>query len=436
MTWPDDLDRSSSRIASNLTIDHGRCVQGVPGAVLAPADEREVAACFRWLRDHQIPYVLRGTGHSSGGQSVIEGGVMVDLRRLSGVVSDQPDQQRVTVRAGTDWIVLCDHLAPRGRRPVSLTTNLYSSIGGTLAVGGFGDTTHIHGLQTSSVLGLTLVTPDGEVRELGPDDELFQFALAGRGQLGAITSVTLRTIEAPFRLLVRRIEWRSLYEFTRDALIISTLGLYDFMRARVFWRAGNSVEAFCARFTAQPLDLQPRYEVLAPGDWTTVAEVDLLEHLRTDVSATWTYGCPAVEMVLPLPGALEAWDRRINPRILASGLVPYLQHGAALGLTPRQSLPLAPTPDSNFALMVALRPTVPVEHVSTFLGPAREIAAEAIDAGGRLYLMSVEPDRERLARQFGDAWPRWQRLKAALDPLGLCNPGLLTAATSAASASA
>jgi cytokinin dehydrogenase len=361
---------------------------------------------------------------------------MIDLRRLSGVVADHPDTKQITVRAGTDWIVLCNHLAAQGRRPVCLTTNLYSSIGGTLAVGGFGDTTHRFGLQTASVLGLTLVTPDGEVRELGPDDELFQFALAGRGQLGAITSVTMRTIDAPFRLMMRRIEWRSLYEFVRDGLIISSLGLYDFVRARVFWRPGNSVEAYCARFTDERGGLLPRYEILSPADWTTVAEGDLLELQRSDLSASWTYGCPAVEMVLPLPGALQTWDQRINPKILRSGLVPYLQSGASIGITPRQSIPLAPTPESNYSLMIALRPAVPVEHVAAFVDAARAIAAEAIDAGGRLYLMSIEPDRERLARQFGDAWHRWIQLKCKLDPLGLCNPGLLTAPTSALSASA
>lgn len=360
---------------------------------------------------------------------------MIDIRRLTGIVEDNPAEEWVRVRAGTQWLELCDYLAPQGRRPVSLTTNARSTIAGTLSVGGFGDTTHRRGLQTASVLGLTLITPDGDRHEVGPEDELFRFALCGLGQLGAITEVTLRTLRAPYRLFLRRMEWKGIGHFVRDAVILTGLRIYDFMRMRLFWRSGNAIEGICARFSevdlppdATPDDVvEPGFNLLQPAEWANVQSADLLEQdLRRDARESWkTYACPAVEFVLPLPEGLDVWAHQLNRVILESGMLPYLAHGSAIVLTPRQHLPLAPVPDADFSLMVALRPIVPIAQAARFVEPMGTIAAAVIDAGARLYPMSIQPDRERLKRQFGAAWQPWLELKQRVDPLGLCNPGLL-----------
>jgi hypothetical protein len=173
--------------------------------------------------------------------------------------------------------------------------------------------------------------------------------------------------------------------------------------------------------------VEPGFNLLQPAEWTNVQSADLLEQdLRVDARESWrTYACPAVEFVLPLPRGLEVWPQ-LNQVILESGMVRYLAHGSAIVLTPRQRLPLAPVPDADFSLMVALRPIVPIPQAERFVEPMATIAAAAIDAGARLYPMSIEPDRERLERQFGAAWKPWLALKQRVDPLGLCNPGLLT----------
>jgi FAD/FMN-containing dehydrogenase len=58
--------------------------------------------------------------------------------------------------------------------------------------------------------------------------------------------------------------------------------------------------------------------------------------------------------------------------------------------------------------------------------PARALAQEALAMGARLYRMSVEPDQELVNAQYGPALATWQSLKRAVDPRGLCNPGLLS----------
>jgi FAD/FMN-containing dehydrogenase len=87
-------------------------------------------------------------------------------------------------------------------------------------------------------------------------------------------------------------------------------------------------------------------------------------------------------------------------------------------------LPLAPIPPGGdgSALLVALRPELPVAAARALLPALRELAAHALAAGGRLYLMSVEPETPGfLEAQFGDALPRLRELKDALDPHRLLN---------------
>lgn len=405
--------------------DYGKLVTRTPAVVLAPRDEAEVASCFRFLSSEDVPFVLRGTGHSSGGQTVTDG-VLVDLRAVSGIVRDEPDRERITVRGGTSWLALCEHLEPQRRRPVALTDNARMTIAGTLSVGGFGDTSHRHGMQIASVERLVVITPDGERHDAGPNDDLFRFALAGRGQLGAITEITLRTLRATFATAVRRFEYRTIDEYVRDALVATSLGLYEFMRARVFWNSPNAVHAIWGNFTDEMPAADPGIGLLRPREWSPFAQGNLLEQLRLDASPRWTSACPAVELALPLPAGLGAWNS-INDHLHRHGVLAHLQHGASIAIVPRHDLPLAPVPDADYSLLIALRPIMPPDTIDRWVPIMRDVATMAIDAGARLYLMSVEPDRGRVLRQFGSAAAVWEGIKRRVDPRGLCNRGLIVA---------
>lgn len=426
LAWTSEGPRARD-FRTDPSLDFGRTIQRVPLATVAPIDEAQLAEALRFLRETGTRYVLRGSGHSSGGQALIDGGVVVDLGGLAGIVADDPEGETITVRGGTHWLQLCEHLARQGRRPPCLTTNAASSVAGTLAVGGFGDTTHLHGLQTAGVTSLRLVTPDGACHGLDERDELFRYALAGRGQLGAISEVTLRTVRGSSRLAVRRFEWATLDRFLRDALVMTALRAYDFMRVRMFWTERHAIQGFCGRFVEErPAEEEPAIAMLAADGWTTYGQTDLLEDLRVDVSAGWTYACPAVELVFPLPELLQRWDA-VNAHLHRTGITRFLRHGAALVLVPRQALPLAPVPEVPYSLMVAFRPMVPPAEAAAIAPAMRDLAALGIDLGARLYLMSVEPDLARIRTSVGPAWDRWVSLKRAVDPDGLCNPGLLAA---------
>ncbi len=413
------LEEDTARfdVRTNPCVDFGRLEERIPRCRFSPKNEGQVQDTLRFLRSVHLPYKLRGGGHSSGGQTLIREGAVVDLRKLSFI--DDEGGGLVTVGGGTWWLELVEHLLP-DRRPPVLTDNLRSTVAGTLAVGGFGDTSHVFGLQIDSVERLEVVTPDGALRRLSREDELFGLVLAGRGQLGAIVSATLKTIARPSTLLARLLVWDRLEDFLVDA---GALTGFEYLRARRFW-APSRVEAIAGGFGTPPdAPLRALERARISPSWE---RIDLPSTYRADPSPTWIHSTPAVEMTLPLSSALETL-REIDARLAAKALLPHLGHGASVSVIPRSSLPLAPTPPEP-SLLLALRPQMHPSEARAGLGALRSIGALALAGGGKLYGVSVEPEPLDLRAQFGDALEALLASKALLDPEGLLNPGLLGAA--------
>lgn len=431
IAWPEDYSRDPDDFRANPCIDFGRVVHREPQFVLRPADVDQLAASMVMLRDRGVPYHVRGAGHSSGGQPLSDGGAVIHTAALSRIVEDRPDAEQIVALGGTWWLPIVEHLAAQGRRPVALTGNGRVSIAGSLSAGGFGDTTHLRGLVVRSVDALTLVTPDGARRTLRRGDELFAYALAGRGQLGVIADATLRTIRRPLAVAARRMRWTTLRDFVRDAALIARYRLYEYVRARVFWDHTDHVDGAVGHFTDRPFASRSE-SILRPELVTAVELHDILAELRRLPDGDeWTLPTPAMEVALPLPEGIELWPR-LRDRVVAGGLVPFLGRGTSVMVVPPEpELPLAPALARCSSLLIALRPEAPAAEARGLLPTLRAIGELALAAGGRIHLISTELETPRfLERQFGDPIAaRLRALKAQLDPGGLCNPGLVAGAT-------
>jgi cytokinin dehydrogenase len=412
------------RFREDSSIDFGRVVQKRPAIVLLPRDRDQLAACMRHLFATRTRYTTRGAAHSSGGQVLIDGGVVIDLRHLDRVVDDDPAGETVTVEGGMWWLAVVEHLHPQGRRPLSVTANLRSSVAGTLAVGGFGDAAHIHGLQIDHVTRMTVCTPDGEIHRVGPDDELFRWTLAGRGQLGVIVDVTLQTMRRPWTMILRAMGWSSLAAYVRDAEVIAARSLYDFSRARIQMQPGRTTISAHVGRTASVLDADPGVNEIRPA-YTAPAELVDLRKLLLPEKPDDMLACPALELVLPMSGALAAWDE-LGEMIAGAGIPPLqpLGHSVMIVASDRR-YPLAPLPAAS-SMMIAMRPKLPVAELPSVLPALRAIGRRAMELGAKMYLMSIELDDPRfLELQFGESLAPFRALKARLDPHGLLNPGLL-----------
>jgi len=414
--WPAGDFRSDPRL------DFGRFITRTPGCVLHPTDVSQLAACMRQLGTEGVPFTTRAAAHSGGGQVLIEGGAVIDLCGLHRVVADDAAAQTITIEAGARWLDVIEQLAPAGRRPTVLTDNARATIGGTLSVGGFGDSSHRHGLQAQQVRALTVVTVDGERHTVRPGDELFDYVLCGRGQLAVIADATLTTVARPSLLRGRMLGWRSLAAFLDAATRILEEGHFDFFRARMMWEPGLPVVALAGDLgdTLTPLDR------VRPDDATPLEELDLLALAREDHHKRWTFASPSLELLLPVPDGLMTL-RRLVDRIAEAGLNVHMPRGTSIMLLRRPvGLPLAPFPPSDLALLVALRFELPPYDAQRLVPTLRELGKEAMDGGARTYLMSLELDNaDFLERQFGTALPTLRALKDRHDPRRLLNPWLL-----------
>jgi len=174
-----------------------------PRAVVQPLDTRDVQAIVRWAQRHSVALAVRSGGHSYAGYSTVDGGVVVDLRRLRDVRLSGPD---AVVEAGAQLIDVHAHLSRRG---AVLPTGSCPSvgIGGLTLGGGMGLSGRALGLTCDNLRGLTIVTPDGRVRrcDARADDDLFWACRGGGGgNFGIVTSFRFRPHAA------RRAAWFAL----------------------------------------------------------------------------------------------------------------------------------------------------------------------------------------------------------------------------------
>jgi FAD binding domain len=393
----------------NPSVDYGRLVERIPSLVLSPRDRGELATCVTALAG--VDYRVRGTGHSSSGRTL--GDVVVETRGLDRILDDRGDA--ITVEGGVLWQTLADRLAADGRRPLVLTDNLRTTVAGTLAVGGFGDATLIDGVQAAQVERLTLLTPDGALRSLGPGDELFAYALCGRGALGVIVDVTLPVRRASRTLAARVLGWRRLDDFFRDAVAVAAVRGWDYCRGRLLWRGGGTVvEAVVGRLDDRPGD--PTSLLVSPDRASPVERLDLhdvITRSQTELDGL-TCAVPALEIALPL----AAWPA-IQARVEVLGLPALMPRGAAIMVVPAApGLPWAPLPPGEpYSLLVALRPRVSPAEGRALLPGLTAIADEVIALGGRIYLMSApEMTKRRLEQQLGPAFARMTELLESVSP--------------------
>jgi hypothetical protein len=189
---PADAGYDTARRPYNTLIDNPR-----PAAIAACTRPEDVQACVEVARNSRLPIAARSGGHSYAGYCVPDGGLVVDLNKLSGVRM-QPDGT-AEIGAGTRLIDVYAGVAAAGR---ALPGGSCPSVGiaGLTLGGGIGVLQRKFGLTIDHLVSAKVVTPDGQLRTASASSEPDLFwALrgGGGGNFGIVTSFTFRTEPAP-----------------------------------------------------------------------------------------------------------------------------------------------------------------------------------------------------------------------------------------------
>lgn len=163
--------------------------------VVRPRTTDELAAVLRSAARGRGA-VARGLGRSYGDAAQNADGTVVDCADLTPGFRVDAAAGTVTASAGTSLDTLLRHLLPRGFfLPVTPGTRQVT-VGGAIAADVHGKNHHVDSSFGAHLRALTLVTPDGAVRRLGPDrdPDLFWATVGGMGLTGVITEATFTVL--------------------------------------------------------------------------------------------------------------------------------------------------------------------------------------------------------------------------------------------------
>lgn len=159
--------------------------------VFQPTTLDEVREVFALARQVGRNVVLRGAGRSYGDAAIDAESIALDFTQMKRFLSWDPETGIAECEPGVTIEDLWRTGLPHGWWPKVVSGTMFPTLGGALAMNIHGKNNFRMGTLGDNVLEIDLMTVDGKVRTLTPDQELFYAAISGAGMLGVITRVKL-----------------------------------------------------------------------------------------------------------------------------------------------------------------------------------------------------------------------------------------------------
>ncbi len=177
----------------------------IPMLVALPSSTAEVAAVLRICSSLGVKVVPRGAGTSlSGGALPLADGVLLGLARLNKILDIDYDNRTVTCQPGVTNLAISKAVDARGfYYAPDPSSQIACTIGGNIAENSGGVHCLKYGLTTNNVLGLEIVTVEGEIVRVGGKHldaegyDLLGILTGSEGLLGVVTEVTVRILPKP-----------------------------------------------------------------------------------------------------------------------------------------------------------------------------------------------------------------------------------------------
>jgi len=423
----------------------GTFFANTPPLVVLPGSTAEIAAIHRLANERRIALTPRAMGSGlSGGSVPLAGSIVLGIARLNRILAIDPIDRVAVVQAGVITATLQAAVEKIGLfYPPDPSSLRQSAIGGNVAENAGGARCLKYGVTNDYVLALEVVLPDGTVIRTGGRSvknvtgyNLRALFTGAEGTLGTITEVTLRLLSKP--------------RFARTAMAIfdriddATTSVNAVLASGVLPTSIELIDDVTARCIEAntpiglPLDAQAVLLFGTDGNDERVVDAD------TAAIAATAQQCGAREIRVAADAAESErmWNARraISPSLARrrpnklgediaiprSAIPEMARRVRAIAATYRLEIPLfGHIGDGN------LHPNIlcdrrDAEEMQRVTQAARAIFEAAVELGGTL---SGEHGIGLLKKQFmeldlgRDAIALMRRIKDAIDPNGIMNPG-------------
>ena len=412
-----------------------------PDVVVFPESTAEVARVLEWADRGRVPVVAFGAGTSLEGHVIpLEGGISLDLTRMSAILALRPDDLDVTVQPGVTRSQLEAAAGPHGLWfPVDPGAD--ATLGGMAATNASGTTTVRYGGMRAHVLALEVVLADGRVVRTGSRAvkssagyNLTNLLVGSEGTLGVITELTLRLHPIPEHIVVARAAFPSVEAACRaaaaiigsgvlvtrcellDAMTIAALNAFsgtDFPASPYLFVEFGGTEAGVAGDLATTRELAEDEGATAfesESDPTARARMWSARHNALMASLALAPGSRAMTTDVAVPvselaGAIEQARRALDESGLRGGIVGHVGDGNF-----HVAFLLDPSDAASIAQADALNSRV----VEDALARGGTCTGEHGIGSGKL---------RYLEQEHGDLIPLFRGIKELFDPNGILNPG-------------
>lgn len=426
---PGDASYDTARQVWNAMIDRR------PAVIVRCAGVPDVRHVIAYAREHDLELSIRGGGHNIAGSAVCDGGVVIDLSRMTDVDVDA-DQRRASVQPGAT-LAHVDAATQAHGLATPLGINSTTGVAGLTLGGGFGWLTRKFGMTIDNLVSADVVTADGRLLTASErqNPDLFWAIRGGGGNFGIVTRFEFRLHPVGPEIVA------GLLVFPADQAADVLRRYREFVRS-----APEDLNVWAILRKAPPLPFLPRsvhgQDVLALAVFhcgeprNADAHLDELrrcgtpfgEHIAVQPYTAWQQ---AFDRLLT-PGARNYWKSH-NLTELSDGViesmtsfarqVPSAQCEIFVGLiagapnrVPAEAMAYRHR-DTRFVMNVHGRWNNQADDREG-IGWARrffEAAAPHASAGAYVNFMTEE-ESGRVAAAYGDNYPRLVELKRTYDP--------------------
>ena len=412
-----------------------------PDLVAFPTGTDQVAALVRVCARHKVPVIPFGAGSSlEGGVGAPAGGVCIDLTRMNRILNVSPADMDATVEAGVTRKTLNAHLRDTGLFfPVDPGAD--ATLGGMASTRASGTNAVRYGTMRDNVLNVTAVLADGTVfksgnraRKSAAGYDLARLLIGAEGTLGVITELTVRLHGVPEAVSAAVVQFPTVAAAVDTAIMtvqsgipVARMELLDAaqMRACIAYSglAYDPLPTLFFEFHGSPASVREQAEMVeaitvdlggSGFQWAEKAE---------DRSTLWQARHDALYAALASRPGAKAWSTDICVPVSAlADCIAGTQADIEEAGVPATIV--GHVGDGNFHVIFLIDPEAP-EEFSAAMAVNDRMVARALELDGTCtgeHGIGIGK-RDCLAREMGPALGVMKRLKQALDPDNIMNPG-------------